>query len=54
MIMSYTQAELSIQELDTVGINYIRTNGTYSNANTWYFTENALRREHGLYERVRY
>lgn len=42
------------EELDTVGINYIRTNGTYSNANTWYFTENALRREHGLYERVRY
>ena len=42
------------EEFDTTGINHVRDDGTYANANEWWFTENSLRRENHLRERYRY
>ncbi len=42
------------EEYDTTGINYIDDNGVYYDANNWKYTENSLRREHRLKERLRY
>lgn len=47
--LSYDQ-----EELDVVGIRYTRPDGTIGDADTWYFTQNSLRRENGFKERVRY
>ena len=45
----------SREEYETTGIDYWTVFGkTFVNANSWITTENALRREHGLPERIRY
>ncbi len=41
------------EEFDTVGIDYVRDDGTYADASNWYFTENSLRSEHGYSQRVK-
>lgn len=42
------------EELDTIGIDHIRQDGTYANASEWYFTENSLRVEQGFCKRIRH
>lgn len=42
------------EELDTIGIDHIRQDGTYANASEWYFTENSLRAEQGFCKRIRH
>ena len=45
----------SRDEYETTGIDYLTLfSKTFINANAWVTTENALRREHGLPERIRY
>ena len=45
----------SRDEYETTGIDYLTLfSKTFINANSWVTTENALRREHGLPERIRY
>ncbi len=43
-----------IEELETMGISYYHTDGTYVDAANWSTTENALRKEQGYRRRVKY
>ena len=42
------------EEFETVGINHVRDDGSYDDAENWYFTENTIRREQGFYWSAKY